>query len=235
MRCTLGFCKGKLVWADDKDLGQRIISSSRYDEPLKNVHTTFSPCCCSNPSLLRRMLPTRIIRSRAGHTRHASKRRAPKNIFFSSSSEDRCLSEKRVFREFPSKKFLSLSFDFSVRKLWGFPISIFNSDMICVVRFPFVRIDLDRWWSIPITSGNGGSGVVPSLMMLGENSIYDWTHFLQETTETSLLNSVHQIFLLKIPCRGMLVNCNFYVHIIEAFLLHFSRKDFSCAADFLNR
>ena len=226
MFCTLGFCMGKLVWwADDKDLGQRIISSSRYDEPLKNVHTTFSPCCYSNPSLLRRMLPTRIIRSRAGHTRHASKRRAPKKHFFSSSSEDRCLSEKRVFREFPSKKFLSLSFDFSVRKLWGFPISIFNSDMICVVRFPFVRIDLDRWWSIPITSGNGGSGVVPSLMMLGENSIYDWTHFLRRNHRDLVIKFRSPNISLENTCSGLLVNCNFYVHTIEAFLLHFNRKD----------
>ena len=234
MFCTLGFCMGKLVWwADDKDLGQRIISSSRYDEPLKNVHTTFSPCCCSNPSLLRRMLPTRIIRSRAGHTRHASKRRAPKNIFFSSSSEDRCLSEKRVFREFPSKKFLSLSFDFSVRKLWGFPISIFNSDMICVVRFPFVRIDLDRWWSIPITSGNGGSGVVPSLMMLGENSIYDWTHFLRRNHRDLVIKFRSPNISLENTWTGLVVNYNFYVHTIEAFLLHFSRRDLPY--DFPNR
>ena len=90
--------------------------------------------------------------------------------------------------------------------------------MICVVRFPFVRIDLDRWWSIPITSGNGGSGVVPSLMMLRENSIYDWTHFLRRNHRDLVIKFRSPNISLENTCPG----CWWIVASMYIQLRHFS-------------
>ena len=233
MFCTLGFWKGKLVWADDKDLGQRIISSSRYDEPLKNVHTTFSPCCYSNPSLLRRMLPTRIIRSRTGHTRHASKRRAPKNIFFLLLPKIDVCQKREFFVSFLLKSFSPSLSIFPSENFGGFlfqfSIPIWYVSCVFLLSGSILIVD-DLYQLLVVTAA-----VVWYLAWWCWEKIRSMIGliFSKETTETSLLNSVHQIFLLKIPGGGLLVNCNFYVHTIEAFLLHFSRRDLPY--DFPNR
>ena len=219
MFCTLGFCKGKLVWwADDKDLGQRIISSSRYDEPLKNVHTTFSPCCCSNPSLLRRMLPTRIIRSRAGHTRHASKRRAPKSIFFLLLPKIDVCQKREFFVSFLLKSFSPSLSIFPSENFGGFlfqfSIPIWYVSCVFLLSGSILIVD-DLYQLLVVTAA-----VVWYLAWWCWEKIRSMIGliFSEETTETSLLNSVHQIFLLKIPVR----DCWWIVTFMYIQLRHFS-------------